>query len=555
MVADTGAGRRVLLRGGRIHSPVDPFATAMLVEGDRIAWLGEDGAADAHRDTADAVVDLAGALVTPGFVDAHVHATSSGLVLTGLDLSDARSLAEALDRIAAHSDAVPAGGVLLGHGWDETAWPEGRAPSREEIDRATAGTPAYLSRIDVHSAVVSTALLTRVPEARSLAGFDPTGPLSRHAHHAVRAAALASVSADQRRAAQRATRRRAAELGIVALHECAGPDISGSDDLAGLLALAAAEPGPHVTGYWGELGRDPAGAADAAGGIDTAVRLGARGAAGDLFADGAIGSRTACLRQPYADAATAGAAYLTVDQVRDHVTSSTRAGIQAGFHVIGDAAMDTVVAGLRAAADAVGPDAVRAARHRLEHAEMLDADHIATLADLGVYASVQPVFDALWGGPGGMYEQRLGTQRAAGLNPFAAMQAAGVPLALGSDSPVTPLGPWEAVRAAAFHHRPGSRLSVRAAFNAHTRGGWRAAGVDDAGVLAPGQRACFAIWRTGDLVVQVPDSRVAAWSTDPRSGTPGLPDLTPGTPVPACARTVVDGVTVHDDGSLVEVTP
>jgi hypothetical protein len=77
--------------------------------------------------------------------------------------------------------------------------------------------------------------------------------------------------------------------------------------------------------------------------------------------------------------------------------------------------------------------------------------------------------------------------------------------------------------------------------------------MDGAGVLAPGAVASYAVWRAGDLVVQAPDSRVAAWSTDPRSGTPGLPDLTPGVAAPECARTVVRGRTVHDDGMLTEV--
>jgi predicted amidohydrolase YtcJ len=119
-----------------------------------------------------------------------------------------------------------------------------------------------------------------------------------------------------------------------------------------------------------------------------------------------------------------------------------------------------------------------------------------------------------------------------------------VPLAFGSDSPVTPLDPWGTVRAAAFHHTPGHRVSVRAGFTAHTRGGWRAIGRDDAGVLVPGAPADYAVWRTDELVVQAPDDRVARWSTDPRSGTPGLPDLTPGRDLPVCLRTVVGGRTV-----------
>ena len=252
----------------------------------------------------------------------------------------------------------------------------------------------------------------------------------------------------------------------------------------------------------------------------------------------------------YADEdGTAGHAYLTAAQVRDHVVACTEAGLQAGFHAIGDAALDSVAAGFAEAAVRLGDDAIRAARHRIEHAEMLDGAGITCFADLGVAASVQPAFDRLWGGADGMYAKRLGIERALTLNPFAAMARAGVVLAFGSDAPVTPLDPWGTVRAAAWHHVPAQRMSVRAAFAAHTRGGWRAAGRDDAGVLAPGAPATYAVWRAGDLVVQAPDERVAAWSTDPRAGVPGLPDLSPGRDLPTCRRTVVAGVTVYDRDS------
>ena len=484
------------------------------------------------------MVDLDGALVTPAFVDAHVHTTSTGLAVAGVDLTGARSLSDAL-RAVERRTREARGGVVIGHGWDETAWPQRRPPTRQELDRAAYGGAVYLTRVDAHSAVASSALLAVVPEVRAAAGYQDSGWLTRQAHHLVRAAALSSVTPAQRRAAQLAVLGRAAALGIGAVHEIAGPDVSSAEDLTELLALAAEVLGPQVLGYWGELGGGEL------TGVERAGTLGALGAAGDLFADGAIGSRTAGLRADYADADHAGHVYLSAAQVRDHVLACTVAGLQGGFHVIGDGAMDTVVAGLREAAARVGAGAIRSARHRLEHVEMPDAAAIAALADLGVVASVQPVFDALWGGPGGMYADRLGPARAATLNPLAAMAAAGVVLALGSDSPVTPLGPWEAVRAAAFHHNPDQRLSVRAAFTAHTRGGWRAARRDDAGVLAPGAPATLAVWEPGELLVQAPDDRIAAWSTDPRSGVPGLPDLRAGVPAPVCRATVVDGREIY----------
>ncbi|MCL8012481.1 amidohydrolase [Streptomyces sp. AS02] len=528
MSESTAQPKTVLLRRGEVHSPADPFATAMVVERGQVAWVGSEGAADAFADGVDEVVDLDGALVTPAFTDAHVHTTATGLALTGLDLSAAPSLEAALALVRDFAAARPQDKVLLGHGWDASRWPGGRTPTRAELDEAAGGRPLYLSRIDVHSAVVTTALLDMAPG-------DPVAgdaPLVADAHHAVRATALDAITPAQRVEAQLAALAHAASLGIGTVHECGGPDISSEDDFTGLLRSAAEEPGPRVIGYWAEQD------------VEKARELGAVGAAGDLFVDGALGSHTACLHEPYADAAHTGTSYLDANAVAAHVAACTEAGLQAGFHAIGDAAVTAVVEGVRAAAEKLGLARIRAARHRVEHAEMLTPETVAAFAELGLTASVQPAFDALWGGEGGMYAQRLGPERARTLNPFAALLRAGVPLAFGSDSPVTPLDPWGTVRAAAFHHTPEHRVSVRAAFTAHTRGGWRAIGRDDAGVLVPGAPADYAVWRTDELVVQAPDDRVARWSTDPRSGTPGLPDLTPGRELPVCLRTVVGGRTV-----------
>jgi predicted amidohydrolase YtcJ len=272
-----------------------------------------------------------------------------------------------------------------------------------------------------------------------------------------------------------------------------------------------------------------------------------QGLAGDLNIDGSLGSRTASLRAPYADShdpAQCGNAYLTVEQVRDHVAACSLAGIQAGFHVIGDAGADTAIAGIQAAAAKVGADVVKRGRHRLEHLEMVDADTIKALAALAVTASVQPAFDACWGGPGGLYAARLGRRRATGMNPFATMIAAGMTLALGSDTPVTPFAPWEAIRACVNHHDPAQRISAGSAFLAHTRGGWRAAGIDDRGYLSPGQPADLAIWSIGN------DTR-SGISDMPGIRTHGcLPDLSPGGTPPTNLRTVIRGRTVFDRGEL-----
>ncbi|WP_300015719.1 amidohydrolase family protein [Pseudonocardia sp.] len=429
------------------------------------------------------VVALDGALVTPAFVDAHVHATATGLLADGLDLTACPGPRALLDAVAARVAARP-GALVWGHGWQDQDWPDG-PPTRAALDRAAAGAPVYLSRIDVHSALASTALLDRAPAVTGAAGWSD-GPLTGDAHHHARRAALDAVDDTTRDAAQRTFLAAAAAHGIGAVHECAGPDISSVADLAALRR----RPGPDVIGYWGEAVTTVADARALLG------ATGAHGLAGDLFVDGSIGSRTAALAAPYTDApGCTGNRYLDADAVAAHVVACTQAGTQAGFHVIGDAAAQVFVQGLERAAAAAGPEAVRAARHRVEHLELVDADQIAALARLGVTASVQPLFDALWGGPAGMYAERLGA-RAAGMNPFAALHAAGVRLALGSDAPVTPLGPWAAVHAAVAHRTPGSGLTRAQAVHAHTVGGHRAAGDADplAGRLVVGAPASYAVW-------------------------------------------------------------
>lgn len=529
--------RRVLYRNGAVYSPEDPFASAILVEDAQVAWVGGEGAAGAFADEADQVVDLGGRLLAPAFVDAHVHVTASGLGHVGLDLRHTRSREEVLDAVRRATEQRRGHGLILGHGWDDTSWLVAEPPTNVELDRASYGGAVVLERIDVHSSVVSSAVLASFPELQREDGYRADGRLTGSAHHRLRAALYADLPADVRLDAQRATRRRAASLGIAVLHEMGGGAVGSGVDADSLARLCHNEPGPQILRYWASTG-DPLEVDD----------HGAHGFGGDSFIDGTLGSGTALLREPYEDRAGTGEQFLTAAQVRDHVVACTRAGRQTGFHVIGDAALDTVLAGLVEAAQLTGVAAVRGLSHRLEHVEMVRPEHLPVMADLGVVASMQPGFDARWGGQGGMYEERLGSRYEL-LNPFAQLVAAGVPLAFGSDAPVIPMGGWEAVQAAAFHHVPEHRISVRAAFAAHTRGGWRAAGLTG-GVLSVGAPATFAVWDVDDLVVQAPDGRVAAWSTDPRSGTPGLPDLTPGAPLPTCVRTVRDGEVIFEAGRL-----
>ncbi|MGN6128824.1 MAG: amidohydrolase [Nocardioidaceae bacterium] len=531
---------RLLLRGGYVHTPADPHATALCLEEGVVVWTGDDDASVHFADNADRIVDLDGRLVTPAFVDAHAHLAQTGFALSGVDLVGCASLGEALDVVAAHSH----GGthpVVIGHGWDETTWPEGRAFTREELDRAAEGKAVYLSRIDEHSAVVSSAFLDACPDVVHAEGYDATGRVTRDAHAAARAGLIRLVPAAAREDAILRALEEAGRQGIGMVHELGAPHLSPPEDLATARALTAERALPEVVGYWGELGA-----------VERAAELGFAGAAGDLCVDGSIGSGTAALHAPYAGADGNGHLFLTADQVAEHVVACTRADLQAGFHVIGERATGELVEGLRQAAKELGEQALVRGRHRLEHLEMVEPEQMQLLGSLGITASMQPMFDQLWGGPDSLYAQRLGADRARGMNAFASLNRAGIALAFGSDSPVTSFGPWAAVRAAAWHHTESERVTVRAAFNAHTRGGWRAARRDEGGVIALGAPASLAVWDlAGDLVVQTPDTRVAAWSTDPRAGVPHLPDLHPDLDLPRCVLTLVHGrVAFEEPGVL-----
>lgn len=527
---------RVLLRGGHVYAPDAPAATAMLTVGETIGWLGSEDDAEAHAGTADRVVQLQGRLVMPGFVDAHAHLAMTGFALQSLDLSSADSLTEALDQLAATSRSHP-GPLVYAHGWDETQWPEGRPPTMGEVDRAVGDRLAYVLRVDSHSAVVSSALVDRCPELQRADGWRGAGLVERDAHHVVRAALDRLRTPGDRREAIVAALRAAAAHGITSVHELNAPHIAPATDFATIREIADDMVVPEVVPYWGALIDE-----GSAGSDEEEMGGPVVGYAGDLCMDGAIGSRTAALSHEYADADTSGHLYLDRSQVADHVIACTRNRKQAGFHVIGDRAAHEVMAGFTAAAAVVGEDVMVAARHRMEHVEMLDDEAIATMARLGIVASVQPAFDAAWGAPGQLYERRLGA-RAVSMNPYGSLQRAGVRLAFGSDTPVTPLDPWGAVRAAVRHHCPQQRMSVHSAVDAHTRGGHRARRDDDAGVLRPGSAATYAVWTMDHLTA----GQVSPGSTDDPAahGTqaPELPDLSLDAAQPLCVRTVIGGTT------------
>ena len=200
---------------------VHPRATAMIVRDDTIEWIG--AADDAQTDAVDSSRPRRSAR------DPGVRRCTCATPPPPESRSPARPQrqpfpARGARRLEAHCRSR-AGRIVIGHGWDESHWPEQRGPLRSELDRASYGGVVYLSRTDVHSAAVSSALVAAAPQMRTLDGFDDQRPLTGAAHHAARAAVYGSLTPQDRLAAQRATRARAAELGIGCLHELADRDL------------------------------------------------------------------------------------------------------------------------------------------------------------------------------------------------------------------------------------------------------------------------------------------------------------------------------------------
>lgn len=524
---------KTLYRNGSVYSAADPFATSMLVDGDTVAWIGGEEAADRHAEGADGVIDLSGALVTPAFVESHTHLAALGRALAGADLSGAGSAAALLALVSerARASASP----VLAQGWDNSAWSDGTLPTETDLTSAAGGRGYYLLRRDVHSALVNQELLDELG-----LGDIASGLVRGAEHDAVREALAGGTSAEADY--QRLALEHYAARGFGTVVEMAAPQLEGRAALDELLALND-DRLPQVRAFWGELVADAERADELMRSFPAGRVL---GLGGDLRVDGSLGSHTAYLREDYSDQpGHRGTLYLSREQITAHLIACSQRGIQAAFHVIGDAALDTLLDAFDAAAEEIGTAKLQMCRHRIEHAEMVDDASRQRLLQYSIMVSMQPGFDAQWAGEDGMYAARLG-KRAQGMNNLSAMLSSGVPLVLGSDAPVTEVDGWKIVRAGMNMSDPAARISARAAFLAQTRSTYRAMGEHNplAGQLLIGAPATFAVWSASELAVQTPDVRISSWSTDARAGTPMLPVV--DEQIPACLRTVRAGRVLFD---------
>jgi len=489
---------------GAPHGPAGwtPDAQAVAIQGGRIVFVGSNAAAARWRGSTSRVIDLHGAALLPGLVDSHVHILELGRMLERVNLVGVASEAEAVEKVVARAAATPKGAWILGYGWDEGAW-AGHYPTLAPLSERVPDHPVYLrglhgyavwgNRLAFERANITPA--TSAPAGGEIvkdASGNPSGVLVNAAVRLLEAA-IPPPTAAQVEALVVKGLEAMARAGYVAVHE-AGAD---SELMAAFEHLAATQRLP-VRVYAMLSGRDhpllerwlASGPGTPAAG-QMLTTLGVK-----VFFDGALGSRGARLIAPYADrpgergVATPEAAFdprLTAAMMK--------AGFQVDIHAIGDAAnreaLDFVEAVMRDAASA------RNRRHRIEHAQVLDARDVPRFASSGVLASMQPphaVEDMAWA------EDRLGADRVKLAYAWRTLRRSGAHLVFSSDLPGTSYDAFYGLRSAIARQdragkpeggwHPEQRMTAEEALRGYTSWAAYAAFVEDqTGVLAVGRWA------------------------------------------------------------------
>src|ERR671932_1452319 len=447
----------LLFHGGPIYTLEQgwPRVEALLVRGDRIVARGTEQEIrpllqDGYED-----VPLDGRAVIPGLTDAHIHLLWTGLGRLSVDLEGVRSLEAALDLVRQHAERLPVDAWVRGHGWNHALW-EHRWPTAADLDRATGGRPAMLSRKDGHSRWLNTRALelagidrdTSDPAGGSIARDEhgvPTGILFENAQTLVDEI-IPDYTWDERRRALQSIIAECNRRGLTGVHIPEGPETLA------LLRELREHDQLTIRALWHLPYRQ----------LDQAIDLGLRSGLGDewvriggvkIFADGSLGSCTCHMLAPFSGTVdNYGMPTIPEDELRDAVRRASRAGIAVAIHAIGDRANRTVLDAIAAASSTSGDDSLRppALPHRIEHAQHLDPADIRRFAELRVGASMQPVHATSdWQ----IAERLLGVERSAWSYAWRPLLDASAVLAFGSAAPVETFDPWAGLHAAITRRR------------------------------------------------------------------------------------------------------
>jgi predicted amidohydrolase YtcJ len=477
-----------------------PWAEGVAVAGDTVAAVGDSAAIAGRVGPATTVLSNGAAMVTPGFMDSHVHFLAGGDLLAEINLRSADSPAEFITRLKAFAGRQPRGEWILGGKWDNERWPGAPLPRREWIDSVTPANPVFLYRSDGHMGLANTAALEAAGirrETRDIPGGvivrdprtgAPTGLLKDEAIRPMERA-LPVPSEAHRDAALRRALAFAASKGVTAFASLyVAPAELGTyrrARAAGTLTARAALYFP-LEG-WRSV-------------VDTVRRYGRGddwvwigGVKG--YTDGSLGSRTALFYDPYQDdATTSGLLRNPEDSLRAWIGGADSAGLQVTMHAIGERANGLILD----IYDSVGrAHGARDRRFRIEHAQHLRPGDVDRIARLGIVASMQPyhaIDDGRWA------EKRIGPDRIKRMYVFRSLLDRGAHLAFGSDWTSAPIDPILGIYAAVTRRTldgkhpggwlPEQRISLEEALRAYTSGA--AYGVfaeERRGRLAPGYKA------------------------------------------------------------------
>jgi predicted amidohydrolase YtcJ len=479
---------KTLYRATRVYTLSHPAVGEWLLVDDR--HVERVGVGDPPE--ADRLMDLPGTTIVPGFIDSHVHLTGTTLSGIGIPLERARSGPELLGLVAEELTRAPT--KVLAHGFDESHWDRPDLPTITDLDELT-DTPIILIRADGHIALANTAAL-KESEAALEDGVDtdalgnPTGVVRRQANRRLQRWFHEALSDHELRELQLQATALAASRGVTCVHEMAIPLSHGRREVEVLVQHRHQLP-VDVVVYVAE--KD----------IPWIMDLGLETLGGDLSLDGSIGARTAAMSSPYADDDGTGVLYEVDDELAQIFHNAHLGGLQVSVHAIGDEAIEQALRvweRVYRSLDSRQRRHFRARRNRIEHFELPTSRQIERAAALGLAISVQPAFDAEWGHAGQLYERRLGSERAARMNPFWTLLGRGLEVGAGSDSPVTPLDPMYGLWSLENHHDAGQRMSREEAVRLFTIGSARLAHLEDKkGSLRPGMQADFAAYDADPL--------------------------------------------------------